>query len=1130
MDVFATGADADGGTAIVWSDARTDMQGAIRATGAGSGGFVELSSAGSLLTPAIDSLDIGPGGKLLLDPTDINVSGAYQQSLADLLLTQGTDVSLLASNNITWSGDVGGSETPFSNTRYGTLTLQAGNSISISGAFDLVQPLQTGTTDGSVVLLGNDAIAAATGTRDPGTSAITTTGASFDLGRGTFAASMGADAGANLAGEIGLPRINAASVTVDNAGSATNGTISFHDLVGTQGDQTYTGSLVFFPSGAGGTVLNSSAGNVSWTNEATAHIRGGSSTPVAVAFQGVTGRSRYGILSNVVGGTPLIDATRLSIGVGAGTHTRVYGDDPDAVWVARGSLFGSDTLASLAPGSLLALTGDLSPGNLGRYTPVGVSSVSAQLQSPGVFALNTANGGYFVDLSPTASIVTTTPKPLDYRGISTGYAYGQPTQVANLMGILPNDSVGMSAYINGQSTLTALVWNSDFEAFTFPVNLPVGGHSAQIAALTGTSAGNYMLGNPVGDTPYAYISPALLTVTPMWNSKIYGDNPIYYGTPTTYGFTVSSGLVAGDSLSSITLNSAGAAGTAPVGQYSVVASAAQGSGLSNYDILYAPGVLEVTPAPLLIAASNAVKTYGQLTTLGTPGFTASGLFNGDSVSTATFSSLGTLATANVGSYGIGVANAQGTGLANYSITYAPGTLVVNQAPLVIAAASASKTYGTFLGFNGTDFSTTGLANSDTVDSVVVSSSGSGATANAGNHSVLATAASGTGLGNYSISYLPGTLLVNPKQLTYQAGSGSYTYGNSPASMSASLSGLMPWDQGVVQGTVGAQASGGSAFAPVAKTDAGTYATLVTGLSSQGNPAAAGNYSLASSGNTNGTLTIAQRNLNYTLANTTGTYGTTTYFPAATLSGFASGDNGIAALTVTGLQGAISVNPYGPFDSTVVAANTPAGQYSVGVSGFLSGNFNPNNYALTGTPASLTIAPKLLTYAFPLGYAGASIYGTQAFTATPALSGVMPGDTPFVTPIVGVSLGGITQTLASRTPAATGYTLVVAGLGGAAGGNYAIQPVGSQTGQWNILRAPLIGTLGKRHLHLRLAARAGHGRPGRRFLRRYGIAIRRSCRGGRRQHCRLTLVGCGHLQRGHHGADGCLERATTTWRA
>lgn len=59
-----------GGTAILWSQDRTTFLGGIDARGA-SGGSVEISSAGDLRQAALDGVQTGAGGHLLLDPKNI---------------------------------------------------------------------------------------------------------------------------------------------------------------------------------------------------------------------------------------------------------------------------------------------------------------------------------------------------------------------------------------------------------------------------------------------------------------------------------------------------------------------------------------------------------------------------------------------------------------------------------------------------------------------------------------------------------------------------------------------------------------------------------------------------------------------------------------------------------------------------------------------------------------------------------------------------------------------------------------------------------------------------------------------------------------------------------------------------
>src|SRR5690606_6643770 len=119
------------------------------------------------------------------------------------------------------------------------------------------------------------------------------------------------------------------------------------------------------------------------------------------------------------------------------------------------------------------------------------------------------------------------------------------------------------------------------------------------------------------------------------------------------------GLVNGDEVTSVTLSSAGAAATAAVTTYDIIASAAHGPKLTNYDITYAKGTLTVGKKALTITANNRSKTYGETLVLGTAEFTPTGLVNGDAVTSVTLSSTGAVATAAVTTYDITASAAQG---------------------------------------------------------------------------------------------------------------------------------------------------------------------------------------------------------------------------------------------------------------------------------------------------------------------------------------------------------------------------------------------------------------------------------------------------------------------------------------
>src|SRR6185503_15904583 len=123
--------------------------------------------------------------------------------------------------------------------------------------------------------------------------------------------------------------------------------------------------------------------------------------------------------------------------------------------------------------------------------------------------------------------------------------------------------------------------------------------------------------------------------------------------------------------------------------------------------------------------------------------------------------------------------AAGSGLDNYTISYVDGSLTVTRKALTVTADDRTKTYGDTVTFAGTEFTSNGLVNSDSVASVTLTSAGAAATATvAGSpYAIVASAAAGSGLSNYSISYVNGSLTVNTKGLTITANNRTKTYGD-----------------------------------------------------------------------------------------------------------------------------------------------------------------------------------------------------------------------------------------------------------------------------------------------------------------------------------------------------------------
>ncbi|MDM7999197.1 MAG: MBG domain-containing protein [Dehalococcoidia bacterium] len=411
-----------------------------------------------------------------------------------------------------------------------------------------------------------------------------------------------------------------------------------------------------------------------------------------------------------------LNITLRPITVTADAQSKVYGN-PDPAWtyqITSGSLVGGDSFS-----------GDLSraPGeDVGAYTiQQGTLTLSSNYDLTFVEA----------DLTITARALTITANDLfKICGATLTFTGTEFTA----LGLVYSDAVN-------SVTLTSA--GADAAA-------PPGDYDIVPSDAIGTGLSNY-------DITYVNGTLAVrknLTITANSRTKVYGSVLSFAGTEFT-----AIGLEGGDTVTSVTLTTSGAGAISAAGTYDIVPSAAVGSGLEYYLITYVNGTLTVTPKPLTVTANDRSKTYGDNLSFAGTEFTAVGLTNSDTVISVTLTSAGADAASAAGTYDIAPSAAAGSGLGNYAITYVNGTLTVAPRPLTITASDRTKTYGCTITFAGTEFIVEGLVNSDAVTSVTLTSAGAEAAAACGDYAILPSAASGTGLGNYNITYVNGNLTV-----------------------------------------------------------------------------------------------------------------------------------------------------------------------------------------------------------------------------------------------------------------------------------------------------------------------------------------------------------------------------------
>ena len=568
-----------------------------------------------------------------------------------------------------------------------------------------------------------------------------------------------------------------------------------------------TGVSNAFLADSSTTAYSGAAAVTSSGSAATATVAGGPYT-ISIAQGSLSSASGYGF---AFANTGQLTVTRASLSVtGESAQNKVY-DATTAASVTGGSLSGVLNGDSV---TLSSADANFASANVG--TGIGVTTA---------YAISGTGAGNYTLAQPTGFSANITPASLSVTVTNQSKVYGTTANLGTTgfttSGLLGSDSVS-GVTLSSAGSVTAAGVNGGTP------------YALNASAATGSGLSNYTISYVAGGLT---VTPASLTVTATNQSKVYGTT----ANLGTTGFTTS-GLLGSDSVSGVTLSSTGAAFTAGVNggtPYTLNASAATGSGLSNYTISYVAGALTVTPASLSVSGANARnKVYDSTTAASVTGGSLSGLLNGDSVTLSAANA--NFTSANVGT-GVGVATGytlSGTGAGNYTLVQPVGLSAnITPASLTVTATNQSKVYGTTANLGTTGFTTSGLLGSDSVSGVTLSSTGSVATAgvNGGTpYALNASAAVGSGLSNYTISYVAGSLTVIPASLVViGAGAQNKVYDSSTA---ASVVGGSLW--GIVNGDSVVLLSANANFASA---DVGTHIDVTTDYTLSG--AGAGNYTL-----------------------------------------------------------------------------------------------------------------------------------------------------------------------------------------------------------------------------------------------------------------------------------------------
>lgn len=650
--------------------------------------------------------------------------------------------------------------------------------------------------------------------------------------------------------------------------------------------------------------------------------------------------------------TPQMEIDPAPLTIHVNDATKVYGQDtPAFTFYYEGLVLGETQPLYGGPPQFSFV--QQTPMGTGRYLGAGTYTITAS-QTDMDYTITAVPGTLTVlqaSLSVTADNQT---RP---------YGTANPTFTATAVGLQNNDSL----FGIGLTFVTTATDQS-----------PVGTYAITMEG----QAANYAITFVPGTLT---ITPSSLTISTGFTTKAYGA-PL----PSFANFVQIAGTHSDTETAAVRAAltfTTGATPSSDVGSYVVTANLVS----SNYTTTITPGGLTITRVPLTVSVANATRTYGATNPAFQASFAGFVLNQDPSVLGGTLTFGAPDANAGVGTYSI---TPGGLTSPDYTIAYVPGTLTITPATLTIAANNATRHYGYPTTLTA---SYTGLVGSDTP-----SNAGAVLTTTAVDASTPGAypiTVSGGPTANYTITYVNGTLTIDPAPLNVQPKDVTRNYGAPDPAFTVSYSGfVLGQDAASLSGTVQVTSTADL------HSSVGTYALNASGLSSS-------NYSI---NYIPGRLNIFPIQLTVSGPFVTKTYGAPVpQFTAdeLTYSGFILGDGpSVLSGSFNFLTDATQTMPAGQFTSVFPDAS----------------NVKATNYFIVSTGGKLTVTKA------PLTVQASSVainYGqTPSFSAT--YSGFVLGETPAV-------LSGTLQfsPSASTRFAAGSYSITPGGLSSS---NYSFQ--------------------------------------------------------------------------------------------
>jgi len=532
------------------------------------------------------------------------------------------------------------------------------------------------------------------------------------------------------------------SAAVKTVSGIPTGTVTFYDGTSVLGSATVV-------NGGGSKTLNSAAISTSTLAAGSHNIQAvysgdnvfaGSTSAIVVQVVQTAANATTTVLnasatSAMAGQAIMFTARVTSASSGTATGTVTFSDGTSVL--AQVTLDGT--------GQATLTTSSLSPGT---------HTIAAAYGGDANF-LASASAPLTVSIAPAPLVATTTTLASSADPSAAGTLITLTATVTSASGI----PTGTVTFQDGSATLATVTLQNGLATLSSVV-LTTGTHSlsAGYSGDANNAAGSGTLTQVVNP-------PAKVATTTNLTSS---SNPSTYGQTITFTATVSgtggvpSGVVTfsvGTSIGAVTLDPSGTAvyttSSLPAGTTTVSAAY---SGDTTFGGSTSPLVpQQVNPAPLTITASSGSMTYGGAVPAITPSY--SGFVSGDTaVSLTTGPTCLTTAT-NTSPVATYPSTCSGAVASNYTISYVAGTVTVNPAKLTITASSGSMTQG------GTPPTITasysGFVAGNTAASLATGPTCSTTATSTSPAATYPSTCSGAVASNYTISYVAGTVKVNP---------------------------------------------------------------------------------------------------------------------------------------------------------------------------------------------------------------------------------------------------------------------------------------------------------------------------------------------------------------------------------